>query len=247
MTRMPSKTWKSVSTNSTAPPISIIAPVTGMPRIIAGSPFIGVTCQAYPTAAGEPELQRARLNGYERARPKEAAMPTARARPLAAVLVALTLVAGGRRAHRRARRGSRHAPGITGTVTSLVPGDERPAIDARGRRRAACWRRLRQGAGHRRTRARCSSTQHGEPTKPASIAVGTRVRVWFDGAGRGVLPRAGHGAGGADPRQVAWAGVASTNAARAATRAAGGSRTRCRRHRDGARRWCRAAARRSPW
>lgn len=107
-------------------------------------------------------------------------MPTVRARPLAAVLVALTLVAGGLALTACATRLPDTPPGITGTVTSLVPGDERPA--------SMLVEGGAQPAGAAADKAQVTVNpgtmffdEAGNPTKPASIAVGTRVRVWFDG------------------------------------------------------------------
>ena len=71
-------------------------------------------------------------------------------------------------------------PGITGSVTSLVPGDERPA--------SMLVEGGAQPAGAVSDKAQVTIDPgtmffdaEGTPTKAAGIAVGTEVRVWFNG------------------------------------------------------------------
>jgi hypothetical protein len=100
------------------------------------------------------------------------------------VLIALLLVAAivpATAATACATKSPSTPPGITGSVTSMVPGDERPAS------------MLVEG-GAQPTGAVSDKAQvtinpgtlffdsAGKPTKPAGIRVGTKVSVWFDGA-----------------------------------------------------------------
>jgi hypothetical protein len=71
--------------------------------------------------------------------------------------------------------------GITGTVTSLVPGDERPA--------SMMVEGPTQPAGAVSDKAQVTIEPatmffdaQGKSTKGSSIAVGTQVKVWFQGA-----------------------------------------------------------------
>jgi beta-N-acetylhexosaminidase len=71
-------------------------------------------------------------------------------------------------------------PGITGSVTSLVAGDERPA--------SMLVEGAAQPAGAASDKAQVTVNPGtmffdaaGAPAKAAGIRVGTKVRVWFDG------------------------------------------------------------------
>ena len=72
-------------------------------------------------------------------------------------------------------------PGITGTVTSLVPGDERPdSILVEGQAQPS-------GAVSDKARVTIEPSTlffdaSGKPGKASTIAVGTKVKVWFTGA-----------------------------------------------------------------
>jgi hypothetical protein len=72
-------------------------------------------------------------------------------------------------------------PGIDGTVTSLVPGDGRPAqflVEGGTQQAGSVSDKAQVGVN--------PSTQFfgpdGKPGSPSAIVVGARVRVWFTGA-----------------------------------------------------------------
>ncbi len=72
-------------------------------------------------------------------------------------------------------------PGITGSVTSFVPGDERPAsmlVEGPAQPSGA----VSDKAQVTIEPATMFFDAQGKPTKASSIVVGTRVRVWFNGA-----------------------------------------------------------------
>jgi hypothetical protein len=107
-------------------------------------------------------------------------MQNVRSRPLAAAVLVLALIAAAGALASCAATAPTTPPGITGTVTSMVPGDERPAsMLVEGGAQPA-------GAAADKAQVRIEPgtmffDAEGKATKPSGIAVGTEVRVWFDG------------------------------------------------------------------
>jgi hypothetical protein len=104
-------------------------------------------------------------------------MPAVQTRVLVTALVVLALVAAAVALVGCATRLPDTPAGITGTVMSLVPGDERPVEG--GAQPAGAASDKAQVAINPGTMFFDSS---GNPTKASGITVGTKVRVWFDGA-----------------------------------------------------------------
>ena len=72
------------------------------------------------------------------------------------------------------------APGIAGTVTSLQPGDERPAsflVEGPTQLTGA----VMDKASVTVATATLFFDAAGKPTKASGVVVGTKVKVWFDG------------------------------------------------------------------
>jgi hypothetical protein len=73
------------------------------------------------------------------------------------------------------------SPGITGTVTNLQPGDGRPAsilVEGDEQPTGAVSDKAQVTIAPETT----FFDQDGQPTEGGGISVGTKVRVWFDGA-----------------------------------------------------------------
>ncbi len=72
-------------------------------------------------------------------------------------------------------------PGITGTITSLLPGENGPAtflVQGNEQPPGAVSDKAQVTIG----RQTVFFDRYGKKTSPAGIGVGTRVKVWFDGA-----------------------------------------------------------------
>lgn len=103
-----------------------------------------------------------------------------RVRMLAAIPLTLALLAAALALVACTRTPPSTPPGITGTVTSLTPGDQRPAnflVEGKA-----------QPAGAVSDKAQVTINpdtmffdSSGKPTKAADVGVGTNVRVWFGG------------------------------------------------------------------
>ena len=100
---------------------------------------------------------------------------------LAAVLLALVVVSAAIALSGCAQTLPASTPGITGTITSLLPGDGRPAnflVQGNKQPEGAVSDKAQVTIAPRTT----FFDRHGKPTNPRGIGVGTRVSVWFDGA-----------------------------------------------------------------
>jgi len=99
----------------------------------------------------------------------------------AAFLLALTLIASTSTLLACAPTPPSTNPGITGTVSSMVPGDERPAsfLVEGGQQPTGAVSDKAQVTVNPSTMFFDSA---GKSTKASGISVGTSVRVWFDGA-----------------------------------------------------------------
>ncbi len=107
-------------------------------------------------------------------------MRTVRTRPLIAIVLALGLVAAVLSLAGCAAPVPPSTPGITGTITSLVPGDERPA--------SMLVEGDSQPSGAVSDKAQVTINPgtmffdaQGKATKASGAVVGTKVRVWFTG------------------------------------------------------------------
>ncbi len=108
-------------------------------------------------------------------------MRIARSSLLAAVLLALVAMATATVLTGCARTLPASTPGITGTITSLLPGEDGPAnFLVQGNKQP-------EGAVSDKAQVTIAPStmffdRYGEPTNSRGISVGTRVSVWFDGA-----------------------------------------------------------------
>lgn len=108
-------------------------------------------------------------------------MRFARSPILTAALLALVVIAAAALLIGCAQTLPTSTPGITGTITSLLPGEDGPAnflVQGNKQPEGAVSDKAQVTIGP----GTMFFDRYGEPTNSRGISVGTRVSVWFDGA-----------------------------------------------------------------